>query len=295
VIARITVSGDIGSGKSAISRAVAEHFGIKRFSTGDFQRELAARLGMSTLELNKFSEDHPEIDSEIDGLTKAVAVTNEAFVMDSRIAWIFVPDALRVWLKVDPHIAVARIRADRSRAGEAYIDDARAIVDIGGRRESERKRFESMYGVDFTDLRHYDLIIDTSLVSPDAIVGLIGRAMQGETLASKYWVSPRQLLPTQHVRQLQTDPTEFGSRVESDPISVAVSNELLFIVDGHNRASAAIFANVKLVPIAVVANGEEEVVAGLTADLYARTEFQKSTAYDWEDIHGFRFARLPGD
>ena len=63
---KISLAGDLGSGKSTVGRLLAEKFGAQMYSTGTIQRELAEKMGMTTLELNKYSETHPEIDNMID-------------------------------------------------------------------------------------------------------------------------------------------------------------------------------------------------------------------------------------
>ena len=54
---RISIAGDIGSGKSTIARAVAARIGVEPLSTGGIQRQLAAARGINTLELNRLGRD----------------------------------------------------------------------------------------------------------------------------------------------------------------------------------------------------------------------------------------------
>ena len=44
---------------------------------------------------------------------------------------------------------------------------------IKDRRQSEKRRFLSLYGIDFEDLSNYDQIVDSSFFKPQVIVDLI--------------------------------------------------------------------------------------------------------------------------
>lgn len=167
---RITITGDLGSGKSLVSRLLSERLGLELYSTGSIQREIAAKRGISTLELNKLSESQPEIDDEIDGFSKDLGAGDEAFIMDSRLAWHFVPNSLKCYLKVDPEIAARRILEDGTRRSEKYADLDAALRKIEARKGSEHKRFKELYGVDCGDMANYDIVLDTSSMTPREVV-----------------------------------------------------------------------------------------------------------------------------
>jgi CMP/dCMP kinase len=166
---RIAITGDIGSGKSAVGRLLRERLGWAFYSTGEFQRRIAAQRGMTTLELNQFAESHGEIDREIDGMTVSLDRDEQApFIIDSRIAWHFIPSAYRVYLSVRPEVAVDRIMG-AGRATERYATREDGLADIRSRRASETARFREKYGIDMTDMRNFHLVVDTSDIPPDAV------------------------------------------------------------------------------------------------------------------------------
>ena len=165
---KIAITGDIGSGKSEVCRLLAAATGYPTYSTGQMQREIADRLGMTTLELNRYSESHPEIDQEIDGRSMELGGRDESFLIDSRIAWRFIPQSFKVFLSVDLRTAAERILgAGRRRERYASLDDA--MRDIGRRRRSENERFLETYGIDQSDLGNYDLVVDTSDKTPGQV------------------------------------------------------------------------------------------------------------------------------
>jgi cytidylate kinase len=168
----ITISGDIGSGKSAVGKAVAAALGFDYMSSGAIQREEAAARNMTILELNQFAETHPEIDYAIDDRIAHIGRTGEKLLIDSRMAWHFVPHSFKVFLVTEPAIAAQRIMA-ALRKNESYTDLAHAVEEIKARRASESKRFMQFYGVDLTDQSQFDLVIDTSNATIEAEVAVV--------------------------------------------------------------------------------------------------------------------------
>ena len=88
---KISITGDLGSGKSTVCNYLKEHYGLKVYSTGQIQRSLAQRHNMDVLAFNKYMETHPEIDEEIDAELVKLGKRDEDMVFDSRMAWHFVP------------------------------------------------------------------------------------------------------------------------------------------------------------------------------------------------------------
>ena len=59
---KISLAGDLGSGKSTVGAILAEKLHAAVYSTGTIQRKIAEEMGMTTLQLNQYMETHPEID-----------------------------------------------------------------------------------------------------------------------------------------------------------------------------------------------------------------------------------------
>lgn len=170
----ITISGDIGSGKSTTGKLLAKQLGYRYLSTGSIQRELAAKRNLTTLELNILSEKDPSIDREIDGYTMALNNAEENYVVDSRLAWHFIPKSYKVYLRCQEEIAAKRIFNDRDRVSDESEENAKDLLTkIKHRRKSEVRRFKKKYEVDLEDFTNYDLILDSSFFSPTEIVELI--------------------------------------------------------------------------------------------------------------------------
>jgi len=165
---KISLTGDLGSGKSHVSRLLSEKLGFRIVSTGSIQREIAAKHGMTTLELNEYTKTHPEIDDEIDGTITKLQEAEESLIFDSRLAWHFAPKSFKVYLTVNMDEAARRIFYDK-RTSENYQDIEEAKNKIRARRKSELERFKEYYNIDYSDLKNYDLIVDTTEISPEEV------------------------------------------------------------------------------------------------------------------------------
>ena len=168
----ITLTGDLGSGKSTVSKILIERLNYEYVYTGKIQREIANRYQMTTLELNQYAETHPEIDEEIDATFKSLNDSTD-LIVDSRLAWFFIPKSFKLYLKCDITVAADRISNDRQRKNEKYVSKEEAIRDIMARKTSENKRYMELYGADCSDLSNFDLVIDTSFITPEKVAEMI--------------------------------------------------------------------------------------------------------------------------
>ena len=92
----ISLTGDLGSGKSTVSAILCKQLHYEYIYTGQIQRRIAERYAMTTNELNVYAETHPEIDREIDDTFKSLVDAN-SLIVDSRMAWFFIPYLLQMW------------------------------------------------------------------------------------------------------------------------------------------------------------------------------------------------------
>jgi cytidylate kinase len=175
---KISITGDLGSGKSTVCRYLKEKYGLNVYSTGQIQRSLAQKYNMGVLAFNKYMESHPEIDDEIDTELTRIGMLDQDMVLDSRMAWHFVPDSFKVYLTVKPDEAARRIMNDQRGKVETYssLEDARE--SLIARKKSENLRYRTKYGVDCSDMNNYDLIIDTTSITPEQAAEKIMAAVE---------------------------------------------------------------------------------------------------------------------
>lgn len=169
---KISLAGDLGSGKSTVGKLLIEALGAEYYSTGAIVRAVAERRGMTVADLNVYMETHPEIDKEIDDGLVALSDDARPLVIDSRMAWHFTRDTFKVYLSTDAEVAALRIM-NAGRTGESTGSLAEQVSETLRRRESEKKRYSEKYGVDIMDFANYDLVVDTTYATPEEISACI--------------------------------------------------------------------------------------------------------------------------
>lgn len=172
----ITIAGSLGAGKSSTAKAIAKALGYQHFSSGDFFRQIAAKRGESVEATNLSAEMQKDIDHEVDDLLKQMGKEKSTLVIDSRMAWHWMPDSFKVFLDLDADSAAQRIFQDvlqKSRVSE----DAKTVKDVRASIErrfaSEQKRYLSLYGVNPTDRKNFDLVINTKDNDLTAVVNIV--------------------------------------------------------------------------------------------------------------------------
>jgi CMP/dCMP kinase len=172
----ITISGLPGSGKSTAGKLLAKLLGFRHFSSGDFMREIAAKRGVSLNELGKLAEKDRSIDQELDERTKKLGKDNDDFVMDSRLAYYFIPGSFKIFLEVDEKEAAKRIlgainNGSEGRKVEKESTNLASTIDgIRERLRSEKQRYKNYYNLDPYDLKLYDLVVDTTNCTPEEVI-----------------------------------------------------------------------------------------------------------------------------
>jgi cytidylate kinase len=166
----VTVSGEIGAGKSTVARRLAAALGIRYLSAGDVFRDEARRRGMTLAALGRLAEQEPSIDKALDEMQVEAARSGDILV-DSRLSGWLIGGDLRIWLR-----APLEVRAARVAARDRVPVDA-AVQEVLAREASERRRYRDVYQIDLSDLTRYHVIVDTGKWRAEDIVhALLGLA-----------------------------------------------------------------------------------------------------------------------
>ena len=151
----ITLSGEIGSGKSIIGKELAKKLNYDYSSTGEIFKKLAKEHKMDLTHFLKYAENNLNIDRELDEEQRN---TKQNTVLDSRMSFHFANPDLKVWLKAPLDERVKRIAKRDSLEGMSFETIKEKIE---GREKAEREKYLRLYSVDIFDDKNYDLIIDT--------------------------------------------------------------------------------------------------------------------------------------
>ncbi len=172
MVNKISLAGDLGSGKSTVAKLLIEALGAEYYSTGAIVRAVAEKRGMTVTELNVYMETHPEIDKEIDDGLVALSEDPRPLIIDSRMAWHFTRGTFKVYLSTDAEVASLRI-LNAKRVGETTASLEEQVRQTFLRHESEKKRYSEKYGVNIEDFANYDLVVDTTYATPEEISACI--------------------------------------------------------------------------------------------------------------------------
>ncbi len=287
----IVMSGDIGSGKSSVASALKQLTNFDIIGTGTIQRAIATKRGLTTLELNKFSQTDRSIDDEIDSYVIELGKTQDNLILDSRLAWHFIPTAFKVFLSVDPVVGANRVfNAARNDENNPSLDVT--LKNNLKRQSIEDQRFNQLYNINFRRYDNYDLIIDTSYTSPDRIAKKIKDCFDVWTQGHAFpqlWIAPKKLLPTQFIKDISTEP----ELSENQAVSVFVCNGFIYIKDGHQQTINAQKAGLDLMPANILTEDPDaELSQGLTASQLAN-EVTIAMLYKWEEALNFEYNIYP--
>jgi len=167
----ITISGDPGSGKSSVAKAVAKKLGYNHYSGGDMRGLLAKEHGMTIDQLNAVGEKEDWTDRGVDEQIGKLSKREDNFVIDSRLAFHFIPQSVKIYLSANVKVAAERIYKDTlikdtDRSDEPKYKNAEEVERyLRERVASDKKRYKKYYGLDHTDPKHYDLVLDTTRLS----------------------------------------------------------------------------------------------------------------------------------
>ncbi len=171
----ITLAGLSGAGKSTVKKMLAEKLGWKAYSMGDMRGAYATEHGMTIDELNVLGMNDPKTDALVDEFQTELGKREDDFVIDGWMSWFFIPQSIKVFLDIDPQEGAKRIFAeqqnypDHRKDERPYLDVADVEANLAKRVLQNQERYKKWYQVDFLDKSQYDLVIDTSALSPEQV------------------------------------------------------------------------------------------------------------------------------
>ncbi len=159
---RIAISGKSGCGNTTVSTLLSEKLGVTLINFTF--RQLAKEKGLTLAQVIENAKTDDSYDITVD--TRQVELAKkESCVLGSRLAiWMLKEADLKVYLWASDDTRAKRIL---NREG-GDIDEIKRFTSM--RDSEDSRRYKKLYDIDNNDYSFCDLIIDTSLYTPEQIV-----------------------------------------------------------------------------------------------------------------------------
>lgn len=254
----ISITGNLGSGKSSVCRILKEK-GFDIISTGSIFRELAVEHGMSVEAFNQkvnadIKKGDHSVDDMIDQRTIRINQERDNIVFDSRLAWNFAPDSFKVFVIVDISEAARRVYHDSLRCdSETYESVEACRAGLIHRQELEKQRFKELYGIDYYKMSNYNLVIESTGAAPEQVAEEIIKKFQ-EYQQGKFKscmeLNPSSIFPTRCKTELTEESFSFtqvqadnenpiGEKRNQEPVKVSMAGGAWFVKKGHTSLLTA--------------------------------------------------------
>lgn len=261
----ITITGNLGSGKSSIAKIIKEK-GYEIISTGNIFRELAMEKGLSVEEFNQQVNEATKrgdrsVDQMIDDTTTRIGKERDMILFDSRLAWNFVPDSFKVFVITDIDEASRRVFNDSVRANsESYDSQETCKKALINRQELESVRFKDIYSIDYYNMSNYNLVIESTSAAPAELADEILRRLE------EYKTGAFEKL-------MEINPSSVYICPDSQEEGALVVNEIngtWFVKSGVKYLEEAFKEGRKFVAVTVDAGYKPELMDESTYETYAK-------------------------
>jgi cytidylate kinase len=168
---KLTITGTPSSGKGVVSHILIKELNLKYYSIGNLKREAAAKRGLSLVEFNEWANNNPKEGHEMyDQMQAEIGRTEDNFIFDGRLSFYFIPDSFKIYLTCSMQKAAERrfLELQQSTArNEGDLHTLESVYDsIKARHESDQAHFIKQYDVDIHDSKNFDVVIDTTNLTP---------------------------------------------------------------------------------------------------------------------------------
>ena len=133
-------------------------------------RDMAKKRSMTVEEFDKVCKTDPSMDKKVDDSVIKLARENDSFVIESRTAWHFIPQSIKIYLKVDDKEAAKRIfkesnNENRKNESNNFDSEDNILTSLKNRKINDDERYMKLYGLDIRKESNYDYILDTTSLS----------------------------------------------------------------------------------------------------------------------------------
>lgn len=150
---------------------------------------MAKERGMTLQEYNVLGETKAFTDIDIDRWQRRLGRERDNLVVEGRTSFHFIPHSMKVFLKVNLTEAARRIfhdpsHARRFEASHHYHTVKELEHGLRGRMASDTRRYRKYYRLDIFQLKHYDLVINSTSKTPQqtlvTIIKYLANAVRGK-------------------------------------------------------------------------------------------------------------------
>ena len=170
----ITITGKPCSGKGTVSKIFCQKYNFEYICTGDMFRELAKSYGYEdVLEFQK-DEVCKNADKIVDDKTTELGKTSidKNIVVDSRLAWHFIPASYKVFIDINWKTAGKRL-LKANRQNEQAKDLKSAVKKLKDRWQEENSRYLELYQTNNKTRKNYNLVVSSKNKTPEEIADII--------------------------------------------------------------------------------------------------------------------------
>ncbi len=174
----LTINGTPSSGKGTIAKKLAEKFNLIYYSIGDIKRIQAKERNMGIQEFNDWANKNPTQGHRVfDEAQKKIGETQDNIIFDGRVSFYFIPHSIKIHLTCDYQIAAQRrfeeLQKNQTRNEGKFetVDDVKTALE--NRHRTDKKFFQTEYGINVDDVSNYDIVIDTTHRTPTEVLTLI--------------------------------------------------------------------------------------------------------------------------
>lgn len=167
-MAKITIFGLAGTGKSTAAKMLVEKLGYEYISTGNIFRGYAKELGLTLNEFEVVADKTDEYDKRLDNETEKFGKEKDNFVFESRLAWHFIPDSFKIKLDCNFDTRIQRV-ANREQKSFEQVK-----AETIHREDLITKRYAQYYNIqDFSNDKNFDFVVDTEKNNAEQVVEII--------------------------------------------------------------------------------------------------------------------------